>query len=343
MVSIVRRVAAGLVFVIAAAPVLAEHSKTDVVTLADGSTYIGEIKSVEYASLSLNTDPAGLLTIEWRHITSLISKFQYRIELTGGIRHLGTLGPPEQPGHLSIVSPSDTVEVNLAEVVQIVPISHGFWKGLDGSVNFGLTYSNESLQYTLSFDAERRTRRRYVSLSGQSLFNTQQNAENASQHSLKLLLAQVGKKQWGAFELGQLQSNPNQGFDLRTIVGGGTSRFFIETSRELLSLSLGAVYNRENVTDSSDVDDSAEALIGVAFHRFKRGSHSPSFQVSLLTFADMTNTSRFRAVFDFNIGWKIVGDLKLSVQVNNSYDSDPPGTDSDNNDLSLVTSVGYTF
>ena len=160
---------------------------------------------------------------------------------------------------------------------------------------------------------------------------------------MKLLLAQAGKNKWGTFELGQLQSNPNQGFDLRSIVGGGAAKFFVESSRKLLSLSLGAVYNREKVTDSSEVDESAEALVGVAFRRFKRGSHSPSVQLSLITFTNVTDTPRFRAVFNFNVGWKIVGDFKFSFQVNNSYDSDPPGTDSKNNDLSLVTSVGYTF
>jgi hypothetical protein len=37
---------------------------------------------------------------------------------------------------------------------------------------------------------------------------------------------------------------------------------------------LGAVYNRENVTDGSNVDESAEALVGVTFRRFKPGRSS---------------------------------------------------------------------
>jgi hypothetical protein len=334
-----------VVLVVACSPVLAGHDKSDVATTDDGSTYIGEIKSVQYATLNLNTDPAGLLSIEWRHVTGLTSKFEYRIELSGGIRHYGTLGPSEQPGHLSITADSGAVEVDLSDVVSIVPIEHGFWKGLDGSVNFGLTYTqaNDSLQYSLSGDAERRTRRNYSSLSGQSILNTQEAGDTVSQHYLKLILAQVVKNKWGAFELAQLQSNPDQGYDMRYIAGGGASNFLIESSTKLLSLNLGAVYNREDVTDSSDVDQSAEALIAVAFRRFKRGSHSPSVQLSLMTFTNMTDTPRFRAVFNFNVGWKIVGDFKFNFQVNNSYDSDPPGTDAKNNDLTLVTSIGYTF
>jgi hypothetical protein len=265
--------------------------------------------------------------------------------VSGGARHFGTLGTSKQPGHLSIVGPAGTIEVELADIVQIVPIEHGFLKRLDGSVDFGLTYTqaNDALQYNLSGDATYRTRKNYATLSGNSIFNTQTGGETTNQHYLKLILAQVAKKQWGAFELGQLQSNPDQGYDLRSILGGGATRFLIEGSSKLLSMNLGAVYNREAVTGSSEVDESAEAFIGAAFRRFKRGSHSPSVQLSLGTFTNVTDTPRFRAVLRFNVGWKIVGDLKFSFQVNDSYDTDPPGVDSRNNDLSLVTSVGYTF
>jgi hypothetical protein len=335
----------GLVLLVAAAPAVAGHDKSDVATTDDGSTYIGEIRSVQYATLNLDTDPAGLLSIEWRHVTGLTSKFEYRVELSGGLLHFGSLGPPEEPGQLSIVGPSGSIQVDLAEIVEIVPIEHGFWKRLDGSVNFGLTYTqaNDALQYNLSGDASYRTRKSYATLSGQSIFNTQTGGETTNQHFVRLILAQMLEKQWGAFELGQIGSNPDLGYDLRIILGGGATNFLIESSRKMLSVNLGVVYNREEVTGSSGVDNSAEALVGIAFRRFKRGSHSPSVQLDLGTFTNITETPRFRATLNFNVGWKIVGDFKFNFQVIDNYDSDPPGTAPNNNDLSLVTSVGYTF
>jgi hypothetical protein len=117
----------------------------------------------------------------------------------------------------------------------------------------------------------------------------------------------------------------------------------VESSKELFGLNLGAVYNREQVTDGSEVDDSAEALLGFSFWRFKLGSHSPSVQMSLTTFTDLTGDRRFRATFNFNVNWKVVGDFKFNFQVIDNYDSRPPGEDSNKNNLSVVTSVGYTF
>ena len=328
-------------------PVLASHDKSDIVRVKDGGVYVGEIKSVKYRTLSFNMDAVGVISIEWRHITELTSKFEYRVALDGGVRHYGTLGPPKEPGKLSIVSPSGTVEVALEDVVEIVPIEHGFWKRLDGSVNFGLTYTqaNNAFQYNLSGDANYRSRRNFATLDGQSIFNTQDDAESTQQYNLTLVLSQFleERKRWGPFEVGQLASNPAQGYDQRFLVGAGAAGFLIENSRKLLTVNLGAVYNRENVTDGLDAEDSAEALVGVTFRRFKRGSHSPNVRLSLNTFTNVTDTPRFRAVFVFIVDWKIVGDFKFSLKVRDSYDSNPPGTDSNNNDLTVVNSIGYTF
>ena len=87
-------------------------------------------------------------------------------------------------------------------------------------------------QYNLNADAERHTRKHYATLSAQSIFNTQQGVEATSQHYLKFLMTQFTKGNWGPFELGQLQSNPDQGYDLRFLVGGGATRFFIETTSQ---------------------------------------------------------------------------------------------------------------
>jgi hypothetical protein len=331
--------------VVAAAPAAAKHDQSDVATMDDGSTYHGEIKSVQYATLNLNTGPAGLLGIEWRHVTSLTSKYTYRIELDGGTRHFGTLGPSKQPRRLNIVSSSGSVEVDFDDVVNIVPFEHGLWKRLAGSVNFGLTYTqaNEAFQYNLSGNANYRSRKHLATLSGQSIFSTQQDAATTNQHYLKLELSQVLEKKWGAFELAQLQSNPDQGYDLRFIVGGGATRFLVESSRDLLALSVGPVSNWEDVVGSANSDHSAEILVDLSFRRFRHGSHSPSIQLNLGTFTNVTETPRFRSVLNFIVGWNIVGNFTFDFQINNNYDSDPPGVDSEHNDLNVVTSIGYSF
>lgn len=323
----------------------AGHKKVDTVTTTDGSVLIGEIKSMELATLNLGTDAAGTLSIEWRHITGLKSSFEYRIELAGGAEHFGSIGLSEKPGRMSIHSETGKLDVALSDVFEIVPIEHGFWQRLDGSVNFGFNYtqSNNATQFNFSGNANYRSRKNYGSLSGQSIFSDQDGGDATNQHYLQFLVAQVAKKQWGTFELGQVQSNPDQGYDRRYVAGGGASNFLVESSHNFLGLILGAVYNREYVTGSPEIDNSAEAIAGISYQLFKHSSHSPKLQVSLQAFPSLTDGPRWRANFNFNISWKVFKDFQFSFQVNNQYDSKPPGEDSADNDMSAVTSLGYTF
>lgn len=335
----------GIFLALSVSPAIAGHDKSDIVTLDDGSTLIGEIKTVKFATLSLHTNAFSTISIEWRHITGMQSKFEYRVESAGEETYFGSLGEPETAGNLAIVSSSGTTEVPLGEIVLIVPIEHGFLKRIDGSVNFGLSYTqaNSTLQYNLSADATYRTRKLFSTLSAQSIFNRQNEAATTNQNYLDLAVLQMMRSNWSPFEIGQVQRNPDQGYDLRTVLGGGAAHSFIKSAHRMFLLNLGGVYNREEVTGSTDVNDSAEALVGVVYRRFKRGSHSPDVLISLSTFTSATGDRRFRALFNFNLSWKIVGDLKFNFQVRDNYDSSPPEEGANKSDVSIVTSVGYTF
>ena len=335
-----------LVAIFAAAEVAAEHPKTDVVTTDDGSILYGEVLQLQYATLRLKTDVAGTLEIEWRRVTSIRSEFDYQVELTGADRHYGTLETSDKPMHVNIVGTDGSLEVALSEVVMLAPIEDGVFERIDGTVSAGLTYTqaNEVLQYNVGLNAHYRDRRNYVTLSASSIFNDQKSGESTEQSDLKTVWSRVRKGKIGPFVLGSLSSNPTQGYDSRTILGGGLTRLFVENSAHLLAFNLGIVNNRESVTDSSEVDSSNELLTSVSFRRYKSSSDSPSISASADIFTDLgSGTRRNRANLDFILGWKLFHDFTLNFQVTNSYDSDPPGEGASKNNLVVVTSVAYTF
>ena len=113
----------------------------------------------------------------------------------------------------------------LADVVLIAPIEHSFWRRLNGSLDFGLSYTqaNEAIQYNLNFNTNYHSRRSFSTLSAQSLFNQQEGGESTTQNYFSFVLVQLTKKKWSPFELGQVESNPDQGYDLRTNLGGGAA------------------------------------------------------------------------------------------------------------------------
>jgi len=340
-----RATLAGLMLLVCVPAAAIDHDKTDIVTTTDGATYVGEIKDVQYATITLDTDPAGTIELQWRYVTGLQSKYRYRVRLAGGDLKFGTLGVPSEKGLLNIVGDPASVEVGLDKIVEIVPFEHGFWERLDGSLNFGLTYtkSSEAFQYNLGADISYRRPAGYAQLTAQSILNKQKGAAKSDQHNLQFSMSHPWSNKWGWFETAQVQSNPDQGYQLRTIVGGGVSNFMIEQTSELLLGNFGVVYNREEVTDSSTVDNSLEATAGISFRKFKTRSGVPSLQVSLQAFRDLSGSSRFRATLNFVISWKLASIFNVNFQVQDNYDSDPPGTDSLKNDVNVITSIGYTF
>jgi hypothetical protein len=333
-----------LMAVVVVAPVAA-HDKTDVVVLTNGDRYTGEIKSVEQDVLTLSTHAASTISLKWTHIASLTSSYDYRVEVTSGEHYFGSLAAPDKFGEVKIVGPAETHSVPMSDIFTVLPIDHGFWRKLHGSVNFGFSYtqSNQAVQYSLSADSRYWTRKILGQVQLNSNFNTQEDAESASQQSLSARLTRTLKERSGLFGVAQLQSNPAQGFDLRTIIGGGYDRFLMKRSNGYFIVSAGLVYDRELVTESSRVDNTAEALVGLQFADYSDDHPKRTITLSFYTFSNITESPRFRAQLNFSLSWTVFHNFNVSINLIDNYDSRPPTLDALKNDLSLNTSIGYTY
>ena len=68
------------------------RDKTDIIWLANGDRFTGEIKQLLHGKLQLKTDSAGTLSIEWDDIARIESNFQFQFERTDGTRITGRIG-----------------------------------------------------------------------------------------------------------------------------------------------------------------------------------------------------------------------------------------------------------
>jgi hypothetical protein len=328
-----------------AGPAVAKHDRTDVVVLVNGDRFQGEVKGLQQGSLSLKTDAAGTISLKWSHVASLVSRFDYHVRSTGEVLYYGSLVAPDRAGELKIVGPAGTHALALSDVFLLAPIEHRFWDKLNGSINFGFSYteSNQAFQYSLGADTQYRTHEWIGDVRLNSIFNSQEDADSASQQNLGFSLVRTLKKRRNVFGLAQLQSNPAQGFDLRSLVGGGAGVFLQESSGGFVIVSGGLVVDRENLTGSSGVDTSLEALVGLRFSRYRTDFPQRSVNLTVNTFTNLTQTPRFRVQLNFRFSWEIIHHLHVSLNVLDSYDSRPPTVDASKTALSVTSSVGYTF
>ena len=308
-----------------AAPAAA-HDKTDVVILKNGDRFTGEIKGVAQEALELDTDAAGTIKLEWTHIASITSTFNYEVEVTTGERFFGSFETSGETGELQVVGDDGKHTVALSEVFSISPIGRGFWKRLNGNVNLGFSYtqSNQAVQYSLSA-ATHYQNRKYLGL-GQlnSIFNTQEGVDSTRQQNLGFRVTRKLKKVSGVYGVFQLQSNPDQGFNLRSVVGGGYDRFLVHRQNGYFIVNAGLVYDREQVVGSTQVDNSAEVTVGLQFANFSLDNPSRTITIGFDTFTNVTDTSRFRAQLSFNLTWQIINNFNLGITLLDSYDTRPP-------------------
>lgn len=327
-----------------AAPVAA-HDKTDVVTLKNGDRFTGAIKGVAQESLELDTEAAGTIKVEWPHIASITSSFDYEVEITTGERFFGSFEASVETGELRVVGDDGEHAIPLSEIFSITPIGRGFWKRLNGNVNFGFSYtqSNQAVQYSLSATTHYQNRRYLGSGQLNSIFNTQKGVDSTRQQSAGLRVTRKLKMVSGVYGVVQLQSNPDQGFNLRSVVGGGYDWFLVHRQNEHLIVNAGLVYDREQIVGSSQVDNSAEVNAGLQFANLSLDNPNRTVTIAFDTFTNVTGASRFRAQLNVNLTWQIINNFNLGISLLDSYDSRPPTVESEKNDMSLSLTVGYSY
>ena len=123
------------VIVVVLGPAAANAAKTDVVGLVNGDEVTGEIKSLDFGSLSYKTDSMGTVTIDWDDVVGLTSNQNLQVELVNGTKYFGQLLAAEASGMIRVRTASTEVSFPVSQIVRMTPIDpdENFIEKLDGS------------------------------------------------------------------------------------------------------------------------------------------------------------------------------------------------------------------
>ena len=324
------------------APLLAQ--KTDVIVMADGDRYTGEIKSYGEGRLKLDTKDAGVVSIKWNKIGSIASEKVFDIELPDGSHRFGSLAPTTPPGKLAIVSDAGTSELDFFSVVRITPIYQTFWRRIDGSLNLGFNYTeaHQFVQFNLNADATYRARGFAVFLDLSAFLSRQEEVTNSQRASLSLGYQYTLSNRWFLAGLAGLERNRDLGLDLRVTLGGGAGRHLIQTNRTLLDALVAVTVNREDPIEGG-ATKSAEAVIAGRYRTFAYDFPKLTVEAGLDVIPSLTDGGRVRLEANARVKREIVSDFYVSLSIFDSYDSRPPTAGAAKNDWGPVFSLGWTF
>lgn len=324
-------------------------SADDVVVLKNGDRLTGEIKGLQRGELRIKSDyMAEAVRLDWTKIERLESKSTFMIWLVDGklmtdvMRLLPTNS--SETANFLIGNSHQTIRVHKLDVIRIAPTDRQFWKRLEGSIDFGLSFTsgNDQYQTQLSATTTYRTGDHSFTASVDSAFSGQTEGTSQARNQFSFDYRKQLTSRWYIGGLFDLLRSDQQSLKLRTSVGALVGRNLKQTEHTRLSVFGGMAGTRENYSESVGRPKStnADALVGTDFATFRFNSIDIRSRFSL--FPSLTTPGRTRLQVTSDLRIKVVKDLWWGFHVYENFDSKPP-VRADKNDLGVSTSLGWKF
>jgi len=324
----------------------AAKSLDDVCTLHNGDRMTGEIKYLDHGQLKFKSgymlDPVML---DWERVSRLESKDFYIVLLTNGqvfTAHI-KLDVAAGPDAFRIEEGTTSLAVKRSEVLRIRPANQSFWTQLNGSIDYGFSYTSGNNQYQTQLSASTTYNGEGYTVSGaiSSVFSGQKEGTSTRRNTFDTSYLKLFKQKWFFGGLLDLLSSEQQSLDLRTSVGGLLGRNLVQTSRTSLNTFAGVAVSRERYSSVGQPRaTNSEALVGLDFNTYR--FRSLNIDNRFLVWPSITDPGRVRMGLNSTFRIELVKDLFWSFNLYENFDSRPPMT-AKRNDLGITTSFGWTF
>jgi len=159
------------------------------------------------------------------------------------------------------------VQVPSVSIVNIGSNKPTFWRQLQGTIDFGYSFTSGNSQSTLNADtsAKYRTKKWEAATSFDSTFSGQSGASSTNREDIQLTVSRFLNRNSFVAALSDFLHSSRQDLNLRTTLGGGYGRFLKRTTNSNLAWLGGAVYIHESfdTTAGQPSGQSIEAVVGL--------------------------------------------------------------------------------
>jgi len=317
--------------------------KVDVVVLDNGDRLTCEIKQLERGRLTMSTDALDTVRVYSGRIREIVSPRQFEVERADGTLHFGALAATQPRGVRVELSPGSGIELQFDDIVRITPIEASIWQRMDGHIDLGFSFAKADLEtrYTLNADAEYKSKRYVGDVVLASQITSREEAERLARNQLTLSGNRRVGPRWSGGALIQVQQNEELSIDLRTVAGGGVTRYLAQSNRTNLTLFGGLAYTRERFT-GEDTEGRAEVLVGSNWDWYTVTNDHVDLSTQVLSFFSVTGESRTRLELQSAARFEFLKDFYFSVNGYGSFDSRPPAGNA-NSDVGLSLALGWSF
>jgi putative salt-induced outer membrane protein YdiY len=327
----------------------AQAGRKDVVIMNNGDHFTGEVKRLQNGLLYVETDyVSGNIALDWNQVQSVQSTAIYQILMNNGRRVEGKI-EKESGGKLGtkdflVREAIEEIRVPSATVVSIESTKSTFLRKLQGTIDFGYTFSSGNSQSTLNLDTSGayKTQRWEVGTSFDSTFSGQSGASKTNREDSQTTFTKfLGRNSFVESLSGFLHSS-QQDLTLRTTLGGAYGRYLKRTTNSSFSWLGGAVYVKESFDTAAGQPShqNLEAVVGLKYNsiRFNFGE----FDSHVFAFPGLTDAGRLRLTTNNSLTIKLKNNFHLAFSFWDNFDSQPPPT-ARKNELGVSTGIGWSF
>jgi hypothetical protein len=326
----------------AASPLLAQ--KTDTLVVRNGDVITGEFQELQRGKVEYDTDAASTIYVKWTRVLTAKTGKRFEIDLEDGSRYFGGLEQGDKPHEVKIVADHDTLIVATESIVRMGRIKKTFWRRLDGSIDLGVSYTQQANQTNLNFSTDVKYKKDLNNFQFDltTSLNRQDDADNISNLLTVLAYQREFGERWFYGGLVSGAQNSQLGLEIRGTLGAVAGRYFVQSNKVSLTTGLGLSYARERFTDQ-DADNALQGLLLTDFEFFSWGGLDTDLSSRLAIIPVLNQSGRWRIALQLSLSRELVHDFYLKVGVQEQFDSQPPTEDFEKNDFSVNTSFGWSF
>lgn len=324
----------------------AGREKADVIVVLNGDRVTGEIKSLAYGRLSVETDSMGTVQIEWPDVVRVESPQRFLVEDVNGNLLYGQIAPDPQQGYLAVAAGGAvTRRVELRNVARLSQSEDRLLDRVHGSLSLGFDYTKSSDITVLSGSFNTNYSGAESSWSFSADMNSTKDPAQGTldRDSIKYgyRWLRPGARFWAG--LTSLERNEETGIEARVLVGGGYGRYFLQASNQEVAALIGLGATREWATGASNDQTSLEGILGLDWRVFDFASPTTSLSAKAVLYPSITESGRYRTDTSISLRREIISDFYVDLSLYQTYDSDPPDALAEKSDYGLITSLGYSF
>lgn len=337
----------------------------DTVTLKNGDHLTGSITGSDGKELTLKTDYAGEIKIQWTAVMDVTSANPLYVVTSGKKTVNGnlTMAGPDLIVHTAT---EGEVQVPIAQLAAVRSVADqqayekslrpGLIEAWTGNVNLALAFArgnSDTTNLSTGLNADRKTTNDEIKLYTSSIYTTsgRTTAGTPSGVTADAILAgarydrNLNKKLF-AFVSGDFTHDALQDLNLQSIYSGGLGWHAINNAKTTLDVLGGVNYTRETYSGGPGAGMNVQRNLAgltageVFMHKF---GATTTLTEDFTFYPDLSDFSQYRFALDSALVTKINKWLGWQTTFSDRYVTDPPILGTKSNDVILSTGLNIAF